>query len=175
VTISGRSMHPVVQLVHELIASGRDPTRTEKRQILDRIASALFSRATILVPRGDRGLLVHGQPIGRRAPSLVYHLAKHTGDGQWTPSTSAHQYVGDLRRGVRARSAELALFNSGPRVMAAVRVPTEDAVPPARRGPEIHPMVLVIYSADLDRILTGFQYESLDHTQVPKDVIWRPR
>jgi hypothetical protein len=67
------------------------------------------------------------------------------------------------------------MFRSGDRTIVAVRVRTEDAVPAARRGPGVHPNVLVVYSADLGRILTGFQYESLDRTQVPKDVIWRPR
>jgi hypothetical protein len=169
------SPEPTDRLIRELIATGREPTRAERRRIFDRIASAPFSRATIAVPPRDQDLLADGQPIGRRASSLVYHRAKHTADRQWMASTTAHQYVGDLRRGVRARTAELGLYSSGGVALAAVRVPTEDAVPTARRGRGARRFLLVVYSADWDRIRTGFQYDSLDRTQIPSDVQWRPR
>jgi hypothetical protein len=162
-------------LIRELIATGQEPTRAEKRRIFDRIAGAPFSLMLIDVPGRHRGFLADGQPIGRIATSLTYHRAKHTADGQWKDSTTPHQYVGDLRRGVRARSAELALYIVGGRKMAAVRVPTNDAVPIARRGRRGWPNLLVIYSADFGRILTGFQYVSLDSTQIPRDVRWLPR
>jgi hypothetical protein len=35
------------QLIRELIVTGREPSRAEKRRILDRVASTLSSRATL--------------------------------------------------------------------------------------------------------------------------------
>lgn len=169
------SSEPTDQLIRELIATGREPTRAEKRRILDRIAGAMFSRATVTVPGPARRLLAASRPLGSRALSIEYHRAKHTADGQWAASTTTHQYLGDLRRAARDHSAEFAVYRSGGRSMAAVRVQTEQAVPPARRGPRILPNLLVLYSADWGRILTGFQFPSLDVTDIPSDVRWYHR
>lgn len=175
VTESEQSSDAVDQLIRGLIVAGREPTRPERRQILDRIAGALFSRVMVEVPRQHRNLLVPGHPIGGRAPSLEYHRAKHTADGQWAASTTTHQYLGDLRRGVRHRSAEFTAYRSGNRSMAAIRVRTEDAVPPVRRGRRTQPNLVILYSADWGRILTGFQYRRLEQTDIPTGALWWTR
>lgn len=59
--------------------------------------------------------------------------------------------------------------------MAAIRLPTEHAIPPARRGSNVQPNLLILYSADWGRIVTGFQYRELAQTDIPADAQWRTR
>ena len=168
----GRSQHSVDQLIRELIQTGRAATAAEIGEILDRMATAAFNPDLRAVPTRDRGHSYQGQTLGTRADSLTYHLIKRVViEEQWAHGTTASDYVGHLHAAARA-AARLCAYSYGAGAIAATLSPTSQVVPAARLGPRLQALVLVIYSANLGRLVTGYQVSSVQATSIPTGALW---
>lgn len=145
----------------------------EPARIVERMATASFSREIRRVPGKDRGFTYRGVTLANRADSLTYHLVKRVViEEQWAPGTTTTRYVADLRHAVRAPSARLAVYATGDERIAVTVTPTAQVVPSRRRGvrPERH--VLVIHSATKGIIVTGYQVSSVSATSIPEGARW---
>lgn len=170
---SVRSPHPVDRLIRELLATGRAATPDEVASIVARLASAPFNPGDIRVRRPLRGTTYLGQTLGARADSLVYHLAKAViVDDEWAAGTTAGQYVADLRRAVLAPTARLGIYERQAGHLAAAIAPTEQIIPPERRGARWERLLLVLYSADRGIIISGYQIPALATANIPPGVRW---
>lgn len=167
------SRHPVDRLIRELIQSGREATLEEVEQILARLATAPFNPRDRWVSTKERGTRYRGQVLGARAASLTYHLTKRVVlEEQRADSTTADQYLADLRRAVRDPAGRLAIYERRGGHVAATIAPTERVVPPARQGRRPQPWLLVIYLVDQGIILTAYQFSTLEQTGIPKEARW---
>lgn len=167
------SQHPVDQLIRELIDTRRPATPDEIRQIVDRMAAVPFGSGQIPVPRKYRGLIYLGYTLGSSDDALVLHLTQRVvAEGQWVVGTSAGEYVGDLRRAVRAPSARLAVYLRRGGHVATVVCRTADVVSPERLGPGTLPWLIVVYSADRGILVSGYQFSSFATVSIPEDALW---
>jgi hypothetical protein len=99
--------HPIDALImrlvrdHEVLATPDDVAA-----IVERIATAPFSRRLLRVPARDRGLTYGDITLERLTDSLDYHLVKRVRDEfQWAEGTSAATYLADLRTAARRPGA----------------------------------------------------------------------
>jgi hypothetical protein len=144
-----RSQHPTDQLIRELIQSGRATEPAEIERILDRMASAPFDPRAVRVPIHERGLTYGNRMILERADSLFLHLVRRVLiRGQWSIGTTPDQYLDDLRQVVRVQDINLTVYSRRGGSLAAALAPTNQVVPPDRRGPRSLPELFVVYSAD---------------------------
>ena len=170
---SDRSHHPADQLIRELIQSGRATEPAEIERILDRMALAVFDPRVVRVPIHERGLTYGNRLILERADSLFLHLVRRVLiREQWGVGTTPDQYLDDLRQVVRAQDISLAIYSRRGGSLAAALAPTDQVVPPERRGPRSLPELFVVYSADRGIIVTGYQVSSRDVLAIPKDARW---
>lgn len=170
--------HPTDDLIRQLIQTRRVPTSAEITQILSHVATAVFGSRPVNVPRRDRGLSYQGITLGAQASPLEYHLVKRVAapnEQQWAIGTTAAEYLDDLRRATQAPSVRLALYVRDRQHIAAIIALTEDVVPLVRRGTNWHPNLLVVYSADRGRIVTGYQFSRIEALDIPGDVQWFER
>jgi hypothetical protein len=167
------SDHPIDQLIRELIQTGRPPTSAEIDAIIERIATAPFDRRNTPVPSGMRGLSYQGQVLGDRADALTYHLVKRVvTEQQWSHGTTASQYLADLSRAVRARSARLMIYARRGGHMAATLTPTQLAIPPLHRSTQSRSGLFVVFSADRGIIVTGYQVSGDEEIAIPEGAQW---
>jgi hypothetical protein len=137
------------------------------------MTTAPFSQDVIRVPRRDRGYAYAGQTLGSRADSLTYHLTKRVViEQQWTPGTTAADYVRDLQQAVQRPGARLAVYAYGPDYRAATLTTTSAVVPSSRFGPRPEAYLLVVYSAARGALVTGYQVSSLAKTAIPAGAQW---
>ena len=167
------SSHPVDQLIRELIRTGRQATPEEIEQIVERMATAPFeSRVRRVRPR-ERGTSYLGQVLGAYAKSLPYHLIKRVVmDKQWAEGTTEEQYMSDLQRAVHSPDARLVVYRRQGGAIAATLCPTDTSLPPIRRGADVLPLLLVVYSADRGIIISGYQISALDQADIPREALW---
>ncbi len=169
----GFSRHPIDQLIRDLIGKRQVATAEASRAIVHRMANAPFDPRVRAVPEEYRELRHRGRPLGPRADSLLYHLAKRVVDEkQWAPDCTAEQYLADLRRAILAPDARLAVYRERGGHIAATLTPTDSVVPESRRGPNTQAKLLVIYAADRIIIVTGYQISSLATARIPQDAQW---
>jgi hypothetical protein len=167
------SRHPVDVLIRQIIAGERRATDGDVEQIVERIATAPFNPDVMVVPKAMRGLVYVDDTLSSRAPSRLVHLVKRVlVERQWSSGTTSHDYLSDLRRGIRQDSARLALFARRGGSMVLSRSATDDVVPEMRRGSRQQPVVVVVYSADRGIIVSGYQASALDKVAIPGDVQW---
>jgi hypothetical protein len=169
----GVSQHPADQLIRELVRTGRAATPNEVEQLVERMATAPFDTRVVRVRVAARGVSYRGQTLGARADSLTFHLIKRVAlDRQWVDGTTADDYVHDLRRAVRDPGARITVYERHGGAVAAVVTPTEQILPPERRGPVAQPHLAVFYSADRGIIVSGYQFSALDQTSIPQEARW---
>ncbi|HLH26573.1 MAG TPA: hypothetical protein VK066_28970 [Chloroflexota bacterium] len=169
---SGRGHDPEQRLLRELLTTGRQATDAEVVQILDRIATAPFSGLVRRVPAKDRGYSYQGHRLGARELSLTYHLTKRVAiEEQWSPGTTETQYVADLQTAARAASY-LAVYHYGSDVAAAALAERAGIIPATRLGRQPQALILVLYSADQGRLITGYQVSSVAATTIPQEALW---
>jgi hypothetical protein len=170
---SPSSLHPVDQLIRELIQSGRLANEQEVQRILDRLAAVPFDTSLRSVRLRHRGLSYQGTTLGARAPSLDYHLVQRVlVDQQWAAGTTAAEYVADLRKAIRHPASELTVYERRGGHVAVVLAPTEAVLAPAARGRLWLPELLVTYSADRGIIVTGYQVSSRAAASIPPGARW---
>jgi hypothetical protein len=168
-----QSQHPVDQLIRELVDTGRAATDEEVKQIIDRMASVPFASHEVVVRRQERGAIYQGQVLGTRADSLTYHLIKRVViERQWTPGTTREAYVADLRRTARASDARLGIYIRQGGAKAVAIAPTATILSTEHLGEKPAPQILVIYSTDRGRIISGYQFSTLATTSIPQEVRW---
>jgi hypothetical protein len=167
------SPHPVDELIARLIREQAEASPEDLDRIVQRIATAPFSRRSVRVPRLDRGLR-HGHVVlGRTADSLDYHLAKRVGgELQWSGSTTADDYLRDLRAAVRHSQARILVYERSGDVCAATVTPTVEAVPRDRLGERWLPHLLVVYSARHGIVRTAYMFSDFNELDMPEAIRW---
>lgn len=167
------SRHRVDELIRTLLATGRPPAADEVEQILERLAAAPFHHGSRAIPPELQGLAYGGRTIRAREDSLFAHVVKRVLDErQWAGGTIAADYLDDLRRAVRHRSARLAIYEERGGPIAATVTPTGAAVPPRHAGPRSLGLLLVVYSADRGTIISGYQISSVEAARIPQEARW---
>lgn len=167
------SQHPVDRLIRELVDTNRAATAEEVVRIIDRMATVPFASHEVKINPQEQGASYHGMMLGARADSLTYHLIKRVAiEQQWAQGTTAQGYVTDLRRAIRDDETQLTVYRRRGGAMAAIVVPTARILPPDRRGPKPAPKMIVIYSADRGRIISGYQFSTFTVTGVPPEAQW---
>jgi hypothetical protein len=160
-------------LIGALIRRERQATPEDVEAIRDLMATAPFDPGVVSVAPRNRGRRYRGVVLGARAQSLAYHLFQRTAvEQQWADHATEAEYVADLRNAVRAPSARLGVYERRGGNVAAALVPTTDVIPPAGLGSNSLPFLLVVYSADRDMIVTGYQCSSLDEVSIPEEARW---
>jgi hypothetical protein len=137
------------------------------------MAYAPFDPTVVGVRIRHRGLTYQGQQLGNREPSLLYHLVKRVViEGQWATGTTAADYLSDLRRAVAWPTARLAVYSRAREHLAVTACATADIVPPERCGSDMLPLLLVVYSADVSVIVTGYQFSNWEAVNIPEGALW---
>jgi len=166
--------HPADRLIHDLIAHPRAATEEEIRLITVRIASTPFNRDIQRVQRDERGRTYQAITLGAQADSLTLHLFRRVvGDSQWAVDTTAEGYVQSLRRAARDTRNRLILYRQWQnRNLAAIIVPTENALTLAQMGTKAEPNLFVLYLANRGILISGYQFSSMDTIRIPGDAVW---
>jgi hypothetical protein len=160
-------------LIRELIRTSGAPSPAEIEQVLDHIVAAPFDNQIIRVPARHRDLAYEGRTLARDDDSLFYHLVKRVVvEEQWSIGTTADQYLEDLQRAVRWSTARLVLYYRVSEHYATVISPTAVSVPARRRGPAAQPWLLVVYSADREAIVSGYQFSNLQALNISPAALW---
>ena len=160
-------------LIRDLVRTERPASPEEVSRIRDLMATAPFNPNIMPVPREEQGVAYLGVTLGSRIASLTYHLVKRVVlEGQWTVGTTQAEYLADLRSAVKAPSSHLGVYARRGGLVAATVTPSADAVPSHRLGLEAKPMLLVVYSADHDVIVTAYQFSSFSTISLPPEVLW---
>ncbi|MGH2610181.1 MAG: hypothetical protein ACRDHF_13960 [Tepidiformaceae bacterium] len=81
------------------------------------------------------------------------------------------QFRDDIN-GAIVDASRVALYLRRGGIMAATVTETDRAVPRFRAGRVKRPLLLVVYSADRDTLITGYQFSSMGTISVPEDAIW---
>lgn len=169
----GLSPHPTDRLIRELVRTRRIALPDEIDGIAARMASAPFDPRIVRVPLSERGSAHRGRSLGRQDGSLFVHLVRRVvRDRQWSPETTAEQYVGDLRAAAGSPLARLAVFARRGGYLAGAVVPTPSVIPVERLGPRAKGDLWVVYSADRGMILAGYQIDALRSSALPEDAQW---
>jgi|GEM_PF-5730541 len=141
------SQNPTDVLIRSLIRTGRDATAEEVGQIAQRISVASF-------------------------PDTSRHLARRITERQWSPGTTEHAYLEDLRRAARYDMSRIAIYVRRGGNLSAILAQSERVLPAHRRGEKSLPLLFVVYSADRAIILSGYQATSLQTIALPEDIRW---
>ena len=103
--------------------------------------------------------------------SLLIHSERRIADQQWRRGITADQYLGNLRSAVEVAD-HLLLYERHGGAMAAAVARTEAVVEESNRGSRTLPWLIVVYSVDRDRIITGYQFSGLDALAIPEAAFW---
>ena len=120
---------------------------------------------------------VHGYPILDRGDDLIYHWAKHVlGDEQWTPDTTPAEYFEYAMDAVIHPDVRLIAQVARSRHHVAVAIcSVEHVVPVIRRGPRVGTDLLVVYSADVGRIVSAYMTASTSQIVSRAGTVWLRR
>ncbi len=170
----GFSQDPADRLIREIIRTRREATPEEVERIVRRMATVPFDRRYVRVPPKHRGMTYRSRTLGSREDALLLHLTQRVvAEEQWVHGTDGPEYLDDLRNAVRDPSARLAVYKRrGGNIAAAF---SRNTIPKERRGSRAQPYVLVVYSADRGKIISGYQVSSLETVDIPEDVVWLNR
>lgn len=103
--------------------------------------------------------------------SLEWHLGKRLEEQQWRTGTSSAEYHADLRLAV-SRSREFVVgTRRGGTIILAVGS-TRTLLPTEVLGSDPLPHLVVIYSAERDRLITGYQYSGAEKLSLPEGALW---
>jgi len=167
------SRHPVDLLIARLVFEQAEAFSDDVQRIVDRMATAPFSRRLVRVPRLDRGLSHGSLVLGRTADSLLYHFVKRIrGERQWSDDTTVDQYLEDLRTAVQHPQAKLLLYERAADVIAATMSPTYEIVAPKRLGERRLPYLLVVHSARHGTLRTGYMFSRIQELDLPEVIRW---
>lgn len=169
------SQHPVDIAIREILRGDRPAADLSASAVADRMASVTFSLSRRGLPRPLLAFMeLHGYAIERRPTELTNHWAKHVlGDGQWSVGTDATQYMNDLRAVCHHSVSRLVLrrIASGSRRAIAI-ANTLDIVPSERLGANYGPELVVVYSADTGKILSGYMVQIFAAPASEPETIW---
>jgi hypothetical protein len=167
------SQHPVDQLIVRLIFDEVEASPNDVQRIIDRIATAPFSRRSVRVPSRERGMIYGGIVLGRVSESLSYHLVKRVRlECQWTDGTTADEYLHDVQDAVRHPTAQVLVYERSGDFFAATISPTIEVVPVERLGRDWQPNLLVAYSAQHAMVTTSYMFSSLEAVNFPERIRW---
>src|SRR5262245_54500080 len=167
----GLSPHPADELIRELIQTGRPAGAAEIERILQRMETAPFDPQIRPTPDKLRDQAYLGRKLGPREPTLIIHLAQRMlGDEQWRVGTTAAEDLTDLRKGLRAPGARLAIYADRGGVIAASFGPNSASA--MSRGARPEPWLFVVYSADRGMLITGYQVSGLHTVRIPGSARW---
>ena len=141
------SGHPTDVLIRELISTSRDASPQEITSVLRRMVEAEF-------------------------PTAQNHLVERKKDFQWSHSSTAADYIADLRAAVHDPEAKLAVYLRQGGNIAAVLTRTERIVPEDRLGSNPLVLLFVVYSADRGIIISGYEASALDRIAIPRGARW---
>lgn len=157
--------------IKALVDGRRETTADDKLAILDGISQAPFYAGDARIPSHLRGLSFEGRPLGNREPSLRAHLARRVlDDEQWSAGTTEQQYLEDLRAALQHVYAQVVLYKRRGGYVASALSP--NGVPEARLGKRPENNVFVVYVADRDSIITGYQTAGEQYLGIPEGAIW---
>lgn len=161
-------------LIRDIIAGRHQPLAGDAERILNRMRQSSFSLARRNIPAPLRDLIrQHGYDVPVPGNDLIFHWAKHVlADRQWHPRTTVADYEADLRRAIVDPSSRVLVQRaySGHDV-ALVVAGTTMIVPADRLGARHGPELLVVHSATVGRILSGYMVAtSLPLTESPSTV-----
>jgi hypothetical protein len=163
----------VVSLLFSLIEDPRHASDDELKSIRKWFSQLSFDPWDMPVPRNMQGITIEQEPLSGRDSSIRIHLAKRMFvEGQWSTSTTLHDYVSDLRRAVQHESARFAVYARRAGYILICVVPATAIVPEARRGAVLLEHLLVVCSINRGVILTGYTFSSLETTGIPEDARW---
>lgn len=169
------SQHPVDVAIRDILQAQRPPSVSDAGAVVERMASATFKTGRRRLPQPLLELMsLHGYSTDQRMTELTFHWAKHVlGDGQWSPEIDEVTYLEHLRRVVEYPESRLFLQRRNHRSSAAIAIAnTVDIVPPELCGSGGGTEIVVVYSADLGKILSGYMIDtSLTITSEPR-TIW---
>jgi hypothetical protein len=172
------SREDVDALIRQLISGDRVPSEQDAIAILDHIAGATFYLGRRNIPRPLQDLIIaHGYPIPEQGNDLIYHWAKHVlGDKQFTPDTTAEEYVEFAITAVLHSDVRLIaqVARSGHHVAVAI-CSVESVVPIRRWGPRVGTDLLVVYSADAGRIVSAYMTASTSRITSRAGTVWLRR
>ena len=168
------SSHPVDALIVRLVRDHQTvATPDDVAAIVERIATAPFSRRLVRVPVRVRGLTYGDIVVERLTDALNYHLVKRVRiDFQWAEGTTAAQLLRDLRAAAQSPQASLLVYARSGDICAATMTPTRRVVPLHRLGPESLPNLLVVYSALQGTLVTGHMFSTIERVNLPEAIRW---
>jgi hypothetical protein len=150
----------------ERLARTVEPVDAEDVETLVRgLARAPFSAKPGTVPRQWRRL-IPGELIGGQADSLTWHLLKRMADQQWPLGTTREQYLADLRGAITAPSVRIALRETYGNFTLTIVAPTDEVIPPERRGAAAADNIVVHFDAGNGTISTGYMRSALRDADV---------
>ena len=142
------------------------------QQVVRKMLAAPFAGRVVKVDRAIVGQRLCGRSLGASEPSVVAHLAKRVLlDEQWHAVTTPDEFVEDLRQAIRHREARFVRYraNAG-RVCIGCFAP--NTVPLTRLGTKPEASLWVLYDADRDKIISGYQVSELARVSIPEDARW---
>jgi hypothetical protein len=139
-----------------MVFTRRLATVDEIERIINRMAEALFDERILSVPLRYRGLGYQGQTLYERERVLFLHLVQRVvAEEQWANGIGEQEYLADVRAAIRDPTAQLCVYWRRGGSLAAIFVP--NGLPPSHRGSRALPYIIVVYSADRGRIVSGYQ------------------
>jgi hypothetical protein len=161
-------------LVATLVDTGRSATEDEARQIIDAMAAAPFTSRIVRVPPLVR-TADPAKRVGSGADSLIVHLIKRIWvERQWSESTTADDFLVDIRAAIRHPTARLLAYRRSGQTFAATITQTSLVVPVTRQGMEAphYPDMLVVYDVEADAVVTAYMFSTIENVRIPGDTRW---
>ena len=171
--LDSASPHPVDQLIVRLIREEIEASPEDVDAIVQRMATASFSRRAIRVPSSERGLDYGHIVLRRSSDSLAYHLVKRVRvEGQWADGTTADEYLDDIQAAVKHQAARILVYERSGDFFAAAISPTTEVVPVGRLGRDWLPNLIVAYSARHAMVTTSYMFSRLAAVNLPEKIRW---
>lgn len=167
------SQHPVDQLIVRLIREKIEASPEDVDRIVQRMASAPFSRRSVRVPSRERGMSYGDIVLGRVSESLAYHLVKRVRvEHQWADGTKADEYLHDVQIAAWHPAAQVLVYERSGDFFVATISPTTEVVPVERLGCDWQPNLLVVYSAQHAMVTKSYMFSSLEAVNLPERIRW---
>ncbi|MEM7537399.1 MAG: hypothetical protein AAF639_34835 [Chloroflexota bacterium] len=153
-------MSYIPELIHDLVQNNRVATDTEIKQLTDYVGRAPFSSRPLKMNRWLRTELSNrGVPVSSaKRPSVEIHLLKRIYlDEQWSSATTSTQFISDLHTAITHTDCRIWTYELFGEVFAGFIAPSH-----IHNVPKPEKFVFVAYSADYDKIKTGYQTSGPD-------------